>query len=317
MQVDLMGKKSAPTFNANAAITAQTQANNQASVANARSANQFGPFGSATTQVNASGQPIGQTRTLNPTLQGAADNVQGGVAQASGWLPSQKFSLADVPQAPALAQAIYDQSMVYARPEMDRRRAETEEQLYNRGLRPGGQAYEAGMAPVLNAENRFIADASARATQAGYDQRQREIANTLTERNQGSQDANAGISLLSGMGSLMPQATPLQPQAPVNAAGLYQAAYQSDLDRYRADQQSRNALIQAGVGLLASPFRGGDSLLGAGFNAASRLFNAPAQVSVSSPWINPDTSTAWSPSRGYGYGGGFTPDPRFLTGGIY
>lgn len=312
-----MGKKSAPSFNAGAAIAAETQAKNQASAANAKAANQFGPFGSATTQVDASGQPTGQTRAFNPTLQGAADNVQGGVAQSSGWLPDQKFSLADVPQAPAYAQSIYDQMTAYTKKPFDDRRRQTDEQLYNRGLRPGGEAYESAMAPVLDAENRFLADASARATQAGYDQRQREIGNMLTERREGYDDIFRGTNALTQLGGLLPQNQPLQQQTPVNAMAAYQNQYQSELERYKADQASRNALIQAGVSLAAAPIFGpaAPSLLGGALKAGSSMFNSPTQSASS--WVNPDTGSAWSPSRGYGYSGGFTPDPRFSTGGIY
>lgn len=272
-----MSKGRAPRFDAAAAIGQQTAANNAATRTNAAAANQFGPFGSATTQVDANGMPTGQTRSLSEPLQTAAGNVQSGVAQSSSWTPQQQFRLSDVQSAPQLGQAIYDQSMTYARGDMDRRRAQTEETLYNRGLRPGNEAYDKAMAPVLDAESRYAADAASRATMAGYDQRQREIGNALTERNQGYQDTSQGLSLLGAMNGLAPTATPLQQQQPVDAMGAYTNQYRSDLAGYQSQQQGWQNALRMGLGLATSPLTGpaglGNSLLGMGMNS---LFNSPA-----------------------------------------
>lgn len=265
-----MSKGKAPKFDAGAAIASQTAANNTATKTNAKAAGVTGPYGSASYTFDADGMPSGQVRNFSGPLSTAATNVQGDVAGASEWLPQQRFDLDQVGSGREYGNAVFDQSMAYAQPYLDRRRAQADEQLYNRGLRPGDEAYAAGIDPVMDAESRFLADAASKATMAGYDQRQREIGNELTERNQGYADVNSGIGLLTGMGGLLPQAQSINQQTPVNAMGAYEQQFKADQAAYQQKQAGLQNALKLGVGLLTAPMTGGTSLMGMG---AGGLFN--------------------------------------------
>lgn len=268
-----MSKGKAPKFDAGAAIASQTAANNTATKTNAKAAGVTGPYGSASYTFDADGMPTGQVRNFSEPLNVASTNVQGDVAGASGWLPQQRFDLDQVGSGRDYGNAVFDQSMAYAQPYLDRRRSQADEQLYNRGLRPGDEAYAAGMDPVMDAESRFLADAASKATLAGYDQRQREIGNELTERNQGYADVNSGIGLLSGLGGLLPQAQPINQQTPVNAMGAYEQQFRADQAAYQQKQAGLQNALKLGVGLLTAPMTGGTSLMGMGLGALGGLFN--------------------------------------------
>lgn len=274
-----MSKGKRPTYDASAATASQQSANNTATSNNAKAANTTGPFGSATTQVDANGMPIGQTRALSDHLTAAGNNVQAGVQQSSSWLPDQKFSLSDVPDGMDIAGATYKQGMTYLQPEFDRQNKTQEVRMSERGLPIGSEAWKDSTATLGDVQGRQMTDLAMRSILATPAEQQRQIQNKLLERNQGYQDTSQGISLLSAMNGLAPNVQPIAQQTPVDADGAYGNQYKSEADAYAAKQAGIQNAIKMGVGLATMPFAGpmgmGSSLLGMGLSKAGNMFNTP------------------------------------------
>jgi len=274
-----MSKGKKPTYDAAAATAAQTSANNTATSNNAKAANQTGPFGSATTQLDANGMPIGQTRSLSAPLTAAGNNVQAGVQQSSSWLPDQKFSLSDVPEGMDIAGATYKQGMNYLQPEFDRQNKAHEVRMSERGLPIGSEAWNDSTSVLGDTQGRQMTDLAMRSILATPAEQQRQIGNQLLERDQGYKDTSQGISLLSAMNGLAPTVQPVAQQTPVDAATAYGNQYKSEADAYAAKQQGIQNALKMGVGLATTPFAGpmgmGSSLLGMGLSKAGNMFNTP------------------------------------------
>lgn len=274
-----MSKGKKPTYDASAATAAQASANNTATSNNAKAANTTGPFGSATTQLDANGMPIGQTRALSEPLQGAGNNVQGAVQQSSSWLPGQKFSLSDVPDGMDIAGATYKQGMTYLQPEFDRQNKTHEVRMSERGLPIGSEAWSDSTAVLGDTQGRQMTDLAMRSILATPAEQQRQIGNALLERDQGYKDTSQGISLLSAMNGLAPQNTPIAQQTGVDAATAYGNQYKSEADAYAAKQAGIQNALKTGIGLATMPFAGpmgmGSSLLGMGLSKAGNMFNTP------------------------------------------
>lgn len=277
-----MSKGKRPTYDASAATASQQSANNTATSNNAKAANTTGPFGSATTQVDANGMPIGQTRALSEPLQGAGNNVQGAVQQSSSWLPDQKFSLSDVPAGMDIAGATYKQGMNYLQPEFDRQNKTQEVRMSERGLPIGSEAWKDSAAVLGDTQGRQMTDLAMRSILATPAEQQRQIQNKLLERDQGFKDTSQGISLLSAMNGLAPQNTPIAQQTAVDGMGAYGNQYKSEADAYAAKQAGIQNAIKMGVGLATMPFAGpmgmGSSLLGMGLSKAGNMFNTPSDA---------------------------------------
>lgn len=216
--------------------------------------------------------PTGQTQTFSDPLNTASTNVQGGVATASTWTPQSQFKLSDVPNGLPLADATFTQGMTYMRPEFDRQDKSLEVRMSERGLPIGSEAWNDANAVQSDSQNRAVTDLTQRALLMTPAEEQRQIGNALTERDQGYADVNSGLGLLSGMGGLLPQAQPLNPQTPVNAMGAYDQQYQSQKAAYDAKAQGYQNALKLGVGLMTAPMTGGTSLAGMGM---SSLFNTP------------------------------------------
>lgn len=275
-----MSKGKRPTYDASAATAAQSSANNTATSNNAKAANLTGPFGSATTQLDANGMPIGQTRALSQPLQNAGDNVQAGVETSSSWLPNQKFSLSDVPDGMDIAGATYKQGMTYMQPEFDRQNKAQEVRMSERGLPIGSEAWRDSTATLGDVQGRQMTDLAMRSILATPAEQQRQIGNALLERDQGYKDTSQGISLLSAMNGLAPNVQPIAQQTGVDAATAYGNQYKSEADAYTAKQAGIQNALKTGIGLATMPFAGpmgmGSSLLGMGMSAAGNMFNSPA-----------------------------------------
>ena len=196
--------------------------------------------------------------------------------------------------------AVFKQSMAYTAPYFQQQQKLADETLTNRGLPVGSEAYTAGMAPVLDAQSRALVDAGNRATMAGYDQRQREIGNTLTERNQGYQDVQSGIGLLGGMGGLLPQTQAINQQTPVNAMGAMEKQYDSEKAAYAAKQQAIQQAIKMGVSLATAPMTGGTSLMTMGLgDGGGSMFNSPGSTIGNAGNLPPGPYAAglpWAPA---------------------
>lgn len=275
----LFGGGKAPKFDAQAAITAQQNANNTATANNAKAANKTGPFGSTLTTTDANGMPTGQTSTLAAPLGSASDNFMGGVNDASGWTPQQPFKLSDVPNGMPLADATFQQGMNYMRPEFDRQNKNLEVRMAERGLPVGSEAWSDANSVQQDSQNRAVTDLTQRSILMTPAEEQRQIGNAVLERNMPYQDAQTGIGLLGGLKGLLPDVQSVTPQTPVNAAGAYQQQFASDQAAYQAKQAAMQNAIKMGAGLAFSPI-GGTSLVD---RAYSGLFG-PSPGSTQVPY---------------------------------
>lgn len=273
-----MSKGKAPKYDANAATAAQTAANTQAMQANAKAANRFGLFGATTTNTDASGNPTGQTQSLNEGLTTAGGNVQNAVQGASSWLPTSAFSLNDVPSGVDVGNALYNQSMSYLKPQFDQQNKSLEVRLSERGLPIGSEAWGDATANLADSQNRTMQSLAAQSTLASTQEQQRQIQNALLERNQGYQDVSTGLGLLGGFQGLAPAYPGLPSTQPVDAMGAYNQQYQSEQNAYNQQQSGLQNALKMGLGLITAPMTGGTSLLGMGASAlgSSGLFNSGA-----------------------------------------
>lgn len=124
-------------------------------------------------------------------------------------------------------------------PTLDRRRASTEQDLYNRGVRPGTEAYSRAMEAVSQGEN----DAY---TQLMLQGRQQAVNEALTSRNQG---INEIMALASGSQVQQPNYvnTPGTQVANTDYSSLVNQKYQADLANY---QSGMSGLFGLGSSLL-------------------------------------------------------------------
>lgn len=141
-------------------------------------------------------------------------------------------------------------------PELDRRRASTEQSLYNRGVRPGSEAYREAMDAVTRGDN----DAVNQLLLTGRQQAGQEL---LTERNQRNQEymtnrqspINEILALASGT-QLQPPSTgfvntPGSQVAPPDYQGQVSQKYNADLDAYKS---SMSGLFGLGSSLIGGLF---------------------------------------------------------------
>ncbi|TXH47561.1 MAG: hypothetical protein E6Q97_26895 [Desulfurellales bacterium] len=280
-----MGKKSAPKYDAGAAIAAQTSSNQTAQNANAVAGQKYGPYGQVTTVKDDKGNVAGQQQTLAATLQGAAGNLMDATGEMSSYLPVQPFKLADVPDGVQVGKALYDQGMNYMQPQFQQQRDELGVTLRNRGLPLGSEAEGRATGNLMDQQNRAMTDLAMRATLATPAEQQRQIQNALLERGQVGSDISTNLGLMAGIGGLAPQYSGTSTQPPVNATAAYNNQYQSELAAYNAKQQGINNLIKLGVGTAFAPMTGGTSLAGMGAQRLG-LFNGAG--SGIGPW---DTTT--------------------------
>ena len=126
-------------------------------------------------------------------------------------------------------------------PALDRRRASTEQSLFNRGVRPGTEAYKRGMEAVSQGEN----DAYNQLALTG---RSQAVNEALTERNQ---PLNEFLALMSGGQIQTPQ---LQGSgvAPVDYTGMVGNKYAADSKLYGDQWQGIGNLAGAAGGWMFS-----------------------------------------------------------------
>ena len=273
-----MGKKSAPKYDAAAAVAAQTKANQQAYGASAKASGKSGPFGSSTYTFDENGQPNGQETDFSAQLGKTSENLQGNVAGMSQYLPQTPFKLSDVPSGLDVAGATFNQGMTYLKPQFAQQNKALESQLYQRGIPIGGNdVYKDATANLSDSQNRATTDLTQRALLMAPQEQQRMIQNALTERNQVGADMGNRIGLLGAMGRLLPQAGSIGNQQAPDAIGAYNNQYQAEAANYAAKNAMYGNLAKLGLGLVTAPMTGGSSLLGMG---ASSLFNGGGSLGM-------------------------------------
>jgi len=189
---------------------------------------QTNPFGSTTYQqigTNADGTPkYQQTTSLNPGLQNAVDNAYSTI--------SQPFSM----DTSAIESHLADLYGSRVNPMLDRRRESTEQDLFNRGVRPGSEAYKRAMEGVSQGEN----DAWNQLALTG---RQQAISELLTGRQQPINELTALMS-----GTQMNAPAPQAGVAPTDYASLVGQKYAADANQYGQMWGGIGNLLGAGLG---------------------------------------------------------------------
>jgi len=232
--------------------SAQSASNKETAVAQTglNAINQVTPYGNLTYSQNGTwsdGTPrFTATQTLSPeqqSLYSKTSQIQGnladtGIAQSQrlGQLLSQPFSLNN----DATEARLMELGNKRLQPQLDQRRASTEQDLFNRGVRPGSEAYNNAMRAVSEGEN----DAYNQLLLTG---RQQAVNEALTERNQ---PINEILGLASGTQVQQPQyaSTPQSGVAATDVAGLVNQNYQNQLSSYNAGMSGLFGLGSAALG---------------------------------------------------------------------
>lgn len=203
----------------------QQQYNNQAAQTQfgmqGQAANRDGVFGSTTTQLDANGQPIGQTSSLDPSLNsgGLASNF----GEIVGQLPGTTVDFSNT-----TPQAILETGMQnyddLAQDPMRQGQGRINQELANRGI-PLNDGIATDMQGNFDRQN-ALARGNAFSTLYGQlPGMQAQMTNTAIQQgNQPYQQAQLGLGLLGGAQGLAPQFANLQPQG-VQAADYAGNAY--------------------------------------------------------------------------------------------
>lgn len=214
-----------------ATANAQTTSNKETAVAQSRinAVNQKTPWGNLTYSENGSwsdGTPrLEATQSLDPRIQGVVDQ-----SLKSMGTP---FSLNN----DATESRLMELGRKRLDPMLSERRASTEQDLFNRGVRPGTEAYDRAMRGVTQGEN----DAYNNLLLSGRGQA---INEAMLER---QTPMNEAIALMTGgQSGYMP--TPQSGVAPTDISGLVQQNYQSQLQQYNAGMSGLFGLGSAALG---------------------------------------------------------------------
>lgn len=209
---------------------AQTKMNIDTAAAQQRMnmVDQSGPLGSTTYKqigTNPDGTPkFGQTTALNQQAQSVVDNTLGTL--------SQPFSM----DTDAIESHLMDLSSKRVNPQLEQRRASTEQSLMNRGVRPGTEAYDRAMRAVSEGENDQW-------NQLALGGRNQAISELLQGRNQPLNEMNAMLS-----GNQINAQTPQAGVAPTDYAGLVGQKYAADAQQYGDMWSGIGNLAGAGLG---------------------------------------------------------------------
>lgn len=231
-----------------------------------------GPFGSSSFETDpTTGLPTGINTSFSQPMQGGVNNITGAFGAQSGGLPTGiDFSGINTGDILNAGMNSYD---AYANPMVDRQLNDVRTRMSERGLPEDSQISGDSYGDVYDAANR------SRTSYYGQLAGQlpgMESTMTNTAIAQGmapGQMAGQSLGLLSGAGSLLPQAQ--QPQAGYAApdyASLVNNNYNQQMQQYQSDQAGLGNLLKTGAGLLMAPMTGGMSLgmTGAGMGG---LFN--------------------------------------------
>lgn len=175
-----------PVATANAQYKYNTKAMQDTLKAN--TLNQTGPMGSVTWQRDANGMPTGQTITLSDDVQNWLNNqfgLSGSVGNAAldqaAKLPTEAFSLSNIPSTAEIAQGLYKQQSDLLKPQFNEQANAVEVQLANRGLPVGSEAYNLEKNRLERSQNTALTNAANNATAAAGQEQQRQIGNMLME----------------------------------------------------------------------------------------------------------------------------------------
>lgn len=261
---------------------AQTQSNIQTAQAqaamNAPLGNVSNAYGTNTVQTNAQGLPTGQTSTLSAPLQGLFNQQTGNAGAIGGAIGNLASNL---PQGLNIdygntvnnaAQAAYGAQTGFLQPQFQLQQTQLDQQLADRGLPIGSEAYNNAQNNLTNSQNLAYTQAANNAYGAGLQAQQQGFNQGVTQNQLGYADL-ASLSSINPTGSLLgaaPGAANLSPSAvqPTNVGQIVQNSYQDQL----AANQYNNSQLGAGLlglgNLALSPAIGAGLGLGGGSSIA-------------------------------------------------
>lgn len=229
----------------------------------AQNTNQETPFGSlgyAITGQDAAGNPIyTATSSLSPEQQAILNQLQTsqtGLGQAGGNLVQDASSLYS--QAPDFSEAAgtqtkinMDRQLGYLTPYFTQQNDQLDNQLRNQGLMPGSEAYKRAMRSMQDNQNQSVMSFLNQTQGQSFDQAQKQYNQPL--------QTLSGILGLTQPASL-PQNlinTPKPSLAGTDVAGITNAAYQSNLEAYKAKLAQSNSMMSGLFGIGTSLLTGG------------------------------------------------------------
>lgn len=241
-----------------------------------QAANKTGPFGSTTTQLDANGLPIGQTQTLDPSLNsGTAADKFGATVNNLGTGQFNWDSL--TPEK--IAQGNMDAYGAMTAPLRAQQQNAMKTTLAERGI-PLGSEIEQNLQG--NMDRQFAAadvSAAAQAWNAVPGMQAQLTQNQITQEMAPGQVARQNLGLLAGMTGLSPGYSNLTPQAiaPGNFAQA-QANYDNqEMQNYQNKWKDIGTLASVGMGGLFSPLPSnwsfGNTLAGKATSGLGGLFN--------------------------------------------
>lgn len=237
---------------------AQTKSNRETAIANANlnRYNQYGPQGSVEWKVvgtNEDGTPRYEQNTTYS--QGEQQVYDTGLAlrQKMGDIgTSSADRLGNILQQdfrvdPAVEQKLYDMGRQRLDPRFEQQRQSLEQQLANKGISMGSEAYDRAMGQFGQTQN----DAYNNLALGGREQAYKEA---VFERQNPFNEVNA---LMSGSQVANPWLGPQQQtnQANTDVAGIENQAFQNRMGIYNAEMQQQNAMMGGIAGLAGNAMR--------------------------------------------------------------
>ncbi|MBQ1996941.1 MAG: hypothetical protein II238_00655 [Alphaproteobacteria bacterium] len=217
---------SAPTYDQNAAIAEQNRINKAAGIQ--QYANVSSPLGGYSVSID----PTTGQLTVNKSL---SDN-------SLAALDVQKRALANYTGDPTeAANAYYNAQMAYLQPQMDRQVQRAESSLTNRGLPLGSSAWNSAMENIYDTQNRTLSSLSNEALLQG----QQYQSNILGQ---------AGMA-----GGQVIDPSMVAGQAGAGLSDTYDKLYNSQVEAWKQEQASKNALTS---GLLGAVGKIGGAAIG-------------------------------------------------------
>lgn len=242
-----------------------------------QAANKSGPFGSTTTQLDSNGLPVGQTSSLDPTLNagGAADKF----GQTVDNLGTGQFNWDNL-TAPAIAQGNMDAYRAMTTPMREQQQNALKTTLSERGIPLGSEIEQSQQG---NLDRQFAAADTAAAAQAwnAVPGMQTQLTqNQIMQQAAPGSIAKDNLGLLQGLQGLAPGYANLTPQAiaPGNFAQAQANYDQQEQQNYQNKWKDIGTLASVGMGGLFSPlpanYSFGNTLAGKAYGGLGGLFNS-------------------------------------------
>lgn len=191
------------------------------------------------------------TQTLSPEQQAIFEQTQAAEGNLAGIANEQSKWLGDYLKDPFeftnqdAENWAWDLASQRILPQQEQNRRELENQLINRGVRPGTSAWDSEMQRLTNANTDQL-------NQLALTGRSQAFGEQLTQRNQ---PLNEIIGLLSGTQVQAPNTTfaqtPQSQVAGVDYTGLVNQKYQADMNAYNSRMGALGGLFGAGMGLFS------------------------------------------------------------------